>query len=131
EEAYADDHALLVFPAGLVSRKQGNKIEDLEWKKSLVNKAKKYKKNIILVYIDGRNSNFFYNLARWRARVGLKANIEMLYLADEFFAQRGQEVTIRIGTPIAYTELDSSRTERQWAAEIKRRVYALTGRPKD
>jgi len=130
-EAYADDHALLVFPAGLVSRKQGNKIEDLEWKKNFVNKAKKYKKNIIPVRIDGRNSNFFYNLARWRARVGLKANIEMLYLADEFFAQRGQEVTIRIGTPIAYTELDSSRTERQWAAEIKRRVYALTGKPKD
>ena len=72
------------------------------------------------------NSSFFYNLARWRERIGLKANIEMLYLADEFFAQRGQQVTIRVGNPIAYTELDNSRTERQWAAEIKKQVYELS-----
>lgn len=126
EGAYADDHALLVFPAGLVSRKRNGRIEDLDWKKSFVNKAKKYKKNIVPVHIDGRNSNFFYNLARWRERIGLKANIEMLYLADEFFAQRGQQVTIRVGKPIAYTELDNSRTERQWAAEIKKQVYELS-----
>lgn len=123
EEAYADEHALLVFPAGLVSRKRNGKIEDLEWKKSFITKAKKYKKNIIPVRIDGRNSNFFYNLARRRERIGLKANLEMLYLADEFFAQRGQTVTIRIGKPITYTDLDESKTEREWAAEIKRRVY--------
>lgn len=45
EQAYASDTALLVFPAGLVSRKQSDgRIEDLEWKKSFINKAKKYKK---------------------------------------------------------------------------------------
>src|SRR5690606_15067384 len=88
EEAYADEHALLVFPAGLVSRKREGVISDLEWKKSFVNKAKKYKKNIIPVHIAGRNSDFFYNLARFRERIGLKVNLEMLYLADEFFAQR-------------------------------------------
>lgn len=125
EEAYADEHALLVFPAGLVSRKRNGKIEDLEWKKSFITKAKKYKKNIIPVHIDGRNSNFFYNLARTREKLGLKANLEMLYLADEFFAQRGQHVTIRIGTPIAYTDLDTSKSEREWAADIKARVYSM------
>src|SRR5690606_16873302 len=66
ENAYASDHALLVFPAGLVSRKINGKIVDLEWKKSFISKAKKYKKDIVPVYIDGRNSNFFYNLARFR-----------------------------------------------------------------
>lgn len=130
EEAYADDHALLVFPAGLVSRKRNGVIADLEWKKSFVNKAKKYKKNIVPVHIDGRNSNFFYNLARWRERIGWKTNVEMLYLADEFFAQRGQTVTIRIGKPIAYTELGDSRTEREWAAEIRERVYAMAANGK-
>src|SRR5690554_2209211 len=85
EEAYADEHALLVFPAGLVSRKRNGAIRDLEWKKSFISKAKKYKKNIIPVYIDGRNSDFFYNLARFRERLGIKVNLEMLYLADELF----------------------------------------------
>jgi len=125
EEAYADEHALLVFPAGLVSRKRNGQIQDLEWKKSFISKARKYKKNIIPVHIDGKNSNFFYNLARFRERLGIKVNLEMLYLADELFAQRGHQVTIRIGEPIAYTDLDSSKSEKEWAAHIKDKVYAM------
>lgn len=125
EEAYADEHALLVFPAGLVSRKRNGEIRDLEWKKSFISKAKKYKKNIIPVYIDGRNSDFFYNLANAREKIGLKVNLEMLYLADELFAQRGRTVTIRIGNPISYTEFDSGKSEREWAADIKEQVYGM------
>lgn len=125
EEAYSADHALLVFPAGLVSRKIDGKIVDLEWKKSFISKSKKYKKDIVPVYIEGRNSNFFYNLAKWRAKFGVKFNIEMLYLADEFFAQRGQKITIRIGERIPYTHFDTAKNERQWAAEVKQLVYDL------
>lgn len=127
EEAYADEHALLVFPAGLVSRKKDGKIRDLEWKKSFIAKAKKYQKNIIPVHIDGRNSDFFYNLARWRERLGVKVNLEMLYLADELFAQRGQTVTIRIGEPLPYTTFDSSKSEKEWAEDLKKRVYSMVG----
>lgn len=125
EEAYAGDHALLVFPAGLVSRKIDGKIVDLEWKKSFISKAKKYKKDIIPVHIDGKNSNFFYNLARWRQKLGVKFNIEMLYLVDEFFSQRGERVVIKVGERIPYTHFDSSKTEMQWAAEMKQLVYDL------
>lgn len=127
EEAYADEHALLVFPAGLVSRKRNGMIRDLEWKKSFIAKAKKYQKNIIPVHIDGRNSDFFYNLARWRERLGIKVNLEMLYLADELFAQRGQTVTIRIGEPLPYTTFDSSKSEKEWAEDLKKRVYSMVG----
>lgn len=125
EEAYASDHALLVFPAGLVSRKIKGEIVDLEWKKSFISKAKKYKKDIIPVYIEGRNSNFFYNLSNWRNKIGIKFNIEMLYLVDEFFAQRNQRVTIRVGKRIPYTAFDNSKNEKQWAAEVKQLVYDL------
>lgn len=125
DEAFADDHALLVFPAGLVSRKINGEIVDLEWKKSFINKAKKYKKDIVPVYIEGKNSNFFYNLSRWRNKLGVKFNLEMLYLVDEFFAQRGQRVTIKIGKRIPYTQFDTARNERQWAAEVKQLVYDL------
>ncbi len=125
ETAYASDHALLVFPAGLVSRKINGKIVDLEWKKSFINKAKKYKKDIVPVYIEGRNSNFFYNLARIRAKLGLKANIEMLYLPDELFSQRGKNIKIRIGKRITYTHFDQSKNERAWAEDVKQQVYAM------
>ena len=125
EEAYAGDLALLVFPAGLVSRKIDGKIVDLDWKKSFVSKAKKYKKDVIPVYIDGKNSNFFYNLAHWRQKLGVKFNIGMLYLVDEFFAQRGQRVVIKVGERIPYTQFDNTKTEVQWAAEVKQLVYDL------
>ncbi|MGJ1203236.1 1-acyl-sn-glycerol-3-phosphate acyltransferase [Sphingobacterium lactis] len=125
ENAYASDQALLVFPAGLVSRKINGKIVDLEWKKSFISKAKKYKKNIVPVYIEGRNSNFFYNLARFRNKIGFKANVEMLYLPDEMFSQRGKDITIRIGKKIPYTHFDVSKNERQWAEEVKKIVYAM------
>ncbi len=126
DDTYASDGAMLVFPAGLVSRKgKGGVIRDLEWKKSFINKAKKYKRNIVPVFIDGRNSEFFYNLARFRKMIGIGANIEMFYLADEMFAQRDKSVTITVGKPIPFESLDSSKTEQQWAEYIKETVYAL------
>lgn len=125
EEAYASDHALLVFPAGLVSRKIEGEVVDLEWKKSFISKAKKYRKDIVPVYIEGRNSNFFYNLAKWRAKIGLQANIEMLYLPDEMSSQKGKKIKIRVGKRISFTQFDKSKNERQWAADVKQQVYAM------
>lgn len=125
EQAYADDHALLVFPAGLVSRKRQGIVRDLEWKKSFINKAKRYKKDVIPVFIDGKNSNFFYTFARLREKVGIKTNIEMFYLPDEMFAQRGKKATIRIGKPISYSYFDSSKSEKEWAEEVKKIVYNI------
>ena len=126
EETYAGEFAVLMFPAGLVSRKVGpGKIMDLEWKKSFISKAKKYEKDIIPVFIEGRNSNFFYNLARLRARLGIKANLEMFYLADEMFAQRGKKITIHVGKPISYNYFDASKSERKWAEEVKQIVYNM------
>jgi putative hemolysin len=126
DETYASEQAMLVFPAGLVSRKsQSGLIKDLEWKKSFITKAKKYKKDIIPVYIEGRNSDFFYNLARFRKNIGIGANIEMFFLADEMFAQKGKKVTIIIGRPIPYTLFDNTKTEQEWAEVIKETVYAM------
>jgi putative hemolysin len=126
DETYASDQAMLVFPAGLVSRKRRNgRIKDLEWKKSFISKAKKYKKDVIPVYIEGRNSDFFYNLARFRKNVGIGVNIEMFYLADEMFAQRGKKVTIVIGKPISYTHFDNTKSDQEWAEEFKEVVYAM------
>ncbi len=125
ENAYASDQALLVFPAGLVSRKIDGKIQDLEWKKSFISKAKKYKKDIVPVYIDGKNSNFFYNLARLRQQLGIKANIEMLYLPDEMFSQKNKRVKIVIGKRIPYTDFDASKNERAWAEEVRTLVYDM------
>ena len=123
---FASEQLTLVFPAGLVSRKQERGIiKDLEWKKSFITKARQYQRDIIPVYVEGINSNFFYNLSRWRKRLGIKANIEMFYLMDEMYKQRGKKITIYFGEPIKYSTFDKSKTDEQWANYIKELVYKL------
>ena len=125
EEAYASDKAMLYFPAGLCSRKQKGRICDLEWKKSFISKARSHKRDIIPVFINGRNSSWFYNLARIRAFLGIKANIEMLYLVDEMYRQRDQEIIITFGKPISYTIFDKRNSDLTWAQKLKSHVYRL------
>lgn len=125
EEAYESDVQMLMFPAGLVSRKQKGIIKDLEWKKNFVKKAIQHKRDIVPVHITGENSNFFYNLANWRKRLAIKANIEMLYLVDELYKQKGKTLTIRFGTPIPWQSFNKSKSLDEWAKEIKETAYSL------
>jgi putative hemolysin len=125
EEAYASGSQILYFPAGLCSRKQKGKIEDLEWKKNFITKAVKHKRDIIPIYFSGRNSNFFYNLAKIRSVLGIKANIEMIYLVDEMFKQKGKKITVKIGEPISFANFDNSRSPQDWATWVKNRVYTM------
>lgn len=125
EAAYASDNAVLIFPAGLVSRKQKGIVRDLEWKKSFISKAVQHKKNIIPTHIEGSNSKFFYNLALWRKRLGIKANIEMFWLMDEMYKQRDKTITIIFGKAIPYTTFDKRHSPRGWAQQVKKFVYAL------
>lgn len=102
---------------------------DLEWKKTFITYAKRYQRDIIPAYTDGRNSNFFYNLANLRKFLRIKANIEMLYLVDEMFKQAGKNVHITIGKPIPYTTFDKRFTDQQWADKVKQHVYQLKNNP--
>ncbi len=122
---YAGEGVVIIFPAGLVSRKQNGVIRDLQWKKSFVTKAKKYQRNIIPVHITGKNSNFFYNLSLIRGKLGIKANIEMFYLMDEMYHQLGKNIHIRFGKPIQHTLLTSQYNDGQWADKIKEHIYNL------
>ncbi len=125
EDTFAYEGQVLFFPAGLVSRKQKGGIEDLDWKPNFIKKAIKHERTIVPVHIEGRNSNFFYNLANLRKRIGLKANIEMLYLVDEMYKQKGKNIKLRFGTPIPWQDLKNGESPKTWAEKIKETVYSL------
>jgi putative hemolysin len=124
-DAYASENQIITFPAGLCSRKIDGMIQDLEWKKSFVQKAVEYRRDIVPVFFDGQNSSSFYNLARLRKRVGLKANVEMLYLPDEMFKAKGKEFSITFGEPVPWQTFDNSRSYGEWATYMRERVYNL------
>lgn len=129
-ETFASDKPICYFPFGLCSRKtKGGKIMDLEWKKTFVTKAREYHRDIIPVHIDGRNSNFFYNLARVRKFLKIKVNIEMAFLVDEMFKQRNKSLTITFGRPIPYQVFDHHFTDAQWAEKLRTFSYQLPDDP--
>lgn len=127
--AYASDAQILYFPAGLCSRRSRRGIRDLEWKPNFVGKALEYNRTIVPIHFGGRNSNFFYNLAWLRKHLGIGANIEMLYLVDEMYRQRGAHLELRFGKPIPPAELAHlGSTRKEIAATLQRMVYTLGGK---
>ena len=75
--------------------------------------------------MDGKNSGFFYGMADYRKKLGIKANVEMFYLADEMFGQRNKKISVHIGKPISYQYFDDSKSDRYWAEEVKKKVYDI------
>lgn len=125
-DTFASDQLILYFPAGLCSRKQqGGEICDLEWKPTIISKARQYQRDIIPAFFDGKNSNFFYNFAKIRKQLGIKFNIEMLYLVDEMFRQKGNTFNITFGKPISYTIFNEQKTNQEWAQWLKEQTYSL------
>lgn len=125
KEAFDSDNQIITFPAGICSRKTDGKIYDLEWKKNFLLKAIEYKRDIVPVYFDGCNSNFFYRFANLRKRLGIKFNIEMLFLSDEMFKNKNQTFSITFGKPISYTFFDKSKSNKEWIKYVRDRVYNL------
>ena len=125
EKAYASDNQIITFPAGLCSRKQNGKIQDTERKKSFIQKAVEYRRDIVPVFFEGRNSNFFYRLANMRKALGIKMNYEMIYLPDEMFKSKHKTYSIHFGKPIPWQTFDSSRKPAEWAEWVKEIVYNL------
>ena len=118
---------VLTFPAGICSRLQridGKwQIQDFEWQKNFIQRAREYQRDIVPIYFEGRNSKFFYTLAYIRKLLHIKLNIEMLYLVDEMYGAHGKHFKVHVLPPISYTSLDTSKSPKEWAAYIKQIVY--------
>jgi 1-acyl-sn-glycerol-3-phosphate acyltransferase len=124
--AFSGEKAILYFPAGLCSRKQKKGVIcDLEWKSTFISKSVRNGRMIIPVHFKGRNSNFFYNLARIRKFLRIKANLEMFFLVNEMFKHRNRKFVITFGTPIPPGHFDRSRKPIEWAAWVKELVYSM------
>ena len=124
-EVYDSDYQMLIFPAGLCSRKIDGKIQDIEWGKSFIKKSKDTGRDIVPIHFEGENSKRFYNIANWQKKLGLKFNIAMMLLPDEMYRSRGRKYKITIGKPIPVSTFDKSKTDFEWAQEVRKHVYEL------
>lgn len=124
-DTFAGDKTICYYPFGLCSRKKNGKIIDLEWKKTFISKARTYQRDIIPTHISGRNSDFFYNLSNIRKTLHVKANIEMLFLVNEFYKQKNKTLKITFGKPISWQTFDKRYNDTVWADKLRKFSYKI------
>ena len=122
---YKSDKQVMVFPAGLCSRRIDGKVQDLPWTKTFIKKSVESGRKIVPVHFEGRNSNMFYAVANLCKVLKLKTNLAMFMLPREMFKAHGSHFKIVFGKPIAASSFDSSKSSLEWAAEVRKMVYDL------
>lgn len=125
EAGFRSDNHMLMFPAGLCSRRINGEIRDLPWKKTFITKSVETHRDVVPIHFGGRNSAFFYTLANVCKALGIKFNIAMLFLVDEMYKNVHKSFRIAIGKPIPWQTFDKSRTPAQWAQYVQDEVYKL------
>ena len=128
EEAFAGNDPIIIFPAGLVSRRsKDGGIADLRWQKMFVNKCIEHQRDVIPMFFGGENSAYFYNFAKWRKRIGLKFNIEMVYLPREMCQSENAVYSINIGDTISWESLKPAegKNTQDVADQVREIVYKL------
>ncbi len=128
EKAYSSDSQILYFPAGLCSRLVKGEITDLEWRTSYIKQALRYNREVVPVYFSGRNSNFFYRLAKVRKALGIKFNVEMCFLPDEMFKQKNSTFDVVIGEPVRIPECRSAKDYEKVNETVRAQAYQLKNR---
>lgn len=125
EQGFKSDNHILMFPAGICSRRHNGVVHDIPWKKTFISKSVEYHRDVVPIHFGGRNSDFFYRLANVSDKYIKKINIAMLFLVDEMYKNVHKTFRVAIGKPIPWQTFDKSRTPAQWAQYVQDRVYEL------
>ena len=125
EAGFKSDNHMLMFPAGICSRKRGDDIRDISWKKTFITKSVEYQRDVVPIHFGGQNSPFFYKLAIFSDKYVKKVNLAMLFLVDEMYKNVHKTFRVAIGKPIPWQTFDKSRTATQWAQYVQDIVYKL------
>lgn len=125
EAGFKSDYHMLMFPAGLCSRKIDGEIRDLPWKKTFIVKSVETQRDVVPIHFGGQNSERFYRIANICKRLGLKVNVAMLFLVDEMYKNVEKTFRVAIGKPIPWQTFDRSKSPMEWAKFVQDRVYNL------
>jgi putative hemolysin len=119
-EHLAEGRALIVFPAGEVSRLRPQGVRDGRWNPGFLRLAARSRAPIVPLYVRGRNSPLFYLTSM------LYKPLATLLLVREMFAHRRGRIHLRIGARIPYAAwADKDLTLEQLAKRFRKHLYRL------
>lgn len=119
-KALEKEMAVIVFPAGEVSRTRWLTIRDSTWGKGFYLFAKRAKADIVPVFISGKNSFWFYALSK------IHAMAAMLLLPRQMWRQCNKIITLRVGSPLSFALLKQLPVnDKQKVKLLRKHVYRL------
>lgn len=120
DQYLTDGGAIVIFPAGEVSRLGPAGVRDSEWRNGFLRFAGKAAAPVLPVFVDGRNSVLFYSLSL------LAKPLSTLLLIDEMFKQANRCVNVRIGHPVEHSVYNELPFDTRGKVKLfKKHVYKL------
>lgn len=114
------EEALIIFPAGEVSRASATGIKDGPWQSGFVHFARKTNTPILPVHLSSKNSALFYSLSLIYRPIG------GLMLVNEMFKKHAEDMPVRIGELIPLERFDGSDLPLKTKIKLlKKHVYRL------
>ncbi len=118
--ALNNEEAVIIFPAGEVSRISPTGIKDGKWQKGFLKFAQRTKSPILPILVDAKNSKTFYTVSI------LNKTFSTILLSDEMFKQRDKNVSIKVGKLIANENImDNTSNKLSVLDQYKKHLYGL------
>ena len=119
--ALENDEAVIIFPSGEVSRARVTGIKDTGWKRGFLKFARNTNSAILPVYIEAKNSSFFYTLS------AINKKISALFLVREMFLQRSKGVNFRVGEQIPFKNIQNLKLDDEVLVNLlKKHLYKIS-----
>jgi len=118
--ALESEQAIIIFPAGEVSRMSPKGIRDTQWHKGFLKFAKRSMSPILPMHVGGSNSKIFYSIS------AINKKISTLLLSHEMFKQKNKSVQVKIGGLIPSSNIHPSALSIDGVIKLyKEQVYGL------
>ena len=119
-EALNNEEAVIIFPAGEVSRASTKGIKDPSWNKGFLNFAQNTNAPILPIFLDAKNSKTFYTISL------LNKTFSTLLLSHEMFKKKSKRINIKIGQIIPNENIVPKGIDKKFLVNLYRKhLYSL------
>lgn len=119
-EALNNEEAIIIFPAGEVSRATPKGVKDPAWNKGFLNFAKNSNSAILPIFLDAKNSKTFYTISL------INKTFSTLLLSNEMFNKKSKNINIKIGQIIPSENITPKGLNKDFLVNLyKKHLYAL------
>lgn len=119
-EALNNEEAIIIFPAGEVSRATSKGIKDPSWSKGFLNFAQNSNAPILPIFLDAKNSKTFYTISV------INKTFSTLLLSNEMFKKKSKRINIKIGQIVPNENIVPKGLDKKYILNLyKKHLYAL------